>query len=217
MPFLIHGEEADPAGRHFRPRGRVHRAPPVEMDHGFSRPEVHPRAPVIEGRGRFRAQRGAAGRRHHHALSSDAHAHRLARLGPQALHVLHAGDQAREGPRRAAQGGDLGRGLLFPRHGFGAASGGEEAFGQRHSRPVQLAGRDRDLCPGLRGGRRARQARSVCLAQRAQALRLPPNEETITLEKSAWTAPAEVKVDGPDEKALVHRGGETIEWKVVAS
>jgi dihydroorotase len=47
--------------------------------------------------------------------------------------------------------------------------------------------------------------------------RLPPNEERITLEKTAWTAPAEVKVEGPDEKALVYRGGETIEWKVVGS
>jgi dihydroorotase len=47
--------------------------------------------------------------------------------------------------------------------------------------------------------------------------RLPPNEATITLEKTAWTAPAEVAVEGPDEKALVYRGGETIEWKVVAS
>ena len=47
--------------------------------------------------------------------------------------------------------------------------------------------------------------------------RLPPNDGTITLEKTAWTAPAEVKVDGPDEKALVYRGGESIEWKVVAS
>jgi dihydroorotase len=47
--------------------------------------------------------------------------------------------------------------------------------------------------------------------------RLPPNEERITLEKSPWTAPDEVKVEGPDEKALVYRGGETIEWKVVAS
>ena len=44
-----------------------------------------------------------------------------------------------------------------------------------------------------------------------------PNEERITLEKTPWTAPAEVKVEGPDEKALIYRGGETIEWKVVAS
>jgi dihydroorotase len=50
-----------------------------------------------------------------------------------------------------------------------------------------------------------------------QHYRLPPNEERITLEKSPWTAPEEVKVEGPDEKALVYRGGETIEWKVVAS
>jgi dihydroorotase len=47
--------------------------------------------------------------------------------------------------------------------------------------------------------------------------RLAPNEATITLEKSSWLAPEEVKVDGPDEKALVYRGGETIEWKVVNS
>src|SRR5205823_3959068 len=43
--------------------------------------------------------------------------------------------------------------------------------------------------------------------------RLPPNEATISLEKTAWTAPAEVKIEGPDAKALVYRGGETIEWK----
>jgi dihydroorotase len=47
--------------------------------------------------------------------------------------------------------------------------------------------------------------------------RLPPNEERITLEKSPWTAPQEVNVDGPDERALIYRGGETIEWKVVSS
>jgi dihydroorotase len=47
--------------------------------------------------------------------------------------------------------------------------------------------------------------------------RLPPNEERITLEKTSWTAPEEVAVEGPDEKALVYRGGEAIEWKVVAS
>jgi dihydroorotase len=44
---------------------------------------------------------------------------------------------------------------------------------------------------------------------------MPPNEDTITLEKVQWTAPEEVKVAGPDERALVYRGGETIAWKVV--
>jgi dihydroorotase len=44
---------------------------------------------------------------------------------------------------------------------------------------------------------------------------LPPNDETITLEKTSWTAPEEVKVPGPDERALIYRGGETISWKVV--
>jgi dihydroorotase len=46
--------------------------------------------------------------------------------------------------------------------------------------------------------------------------RLPPNTETITLERNNWTAPEEMRVDGPEERALIHRGGETIPWKVVA-
>jgi len=49
----------------------------------------------------------------------------------------------------------------------------------------------------------------------ARHYKLPTNDETITLEKVSWTAPEEVKVEGPDEKALVYRGGETIEWRVV--
>lgn len=43
---------------------------------------------------------------------------------------------------------------------------------------------------------------------------LPPNQETITLEKSPWTAPEEITVEGPEERALVYRGGETIQWRV---
>jgi dihydroorotase len=51
----------------------------------------------------------------------------------------------------------------------------------------------------------------------ASHYRMPPNQETITLERSPWTAPAEIKVEGPDERALVYRGGETIQWRVVES
>jgi dihydroorotase len=43
---------------------------------------------------------------------------------------------------------------------------------------------------------------------------LPANPDTITLEQTAWTAPEEVRVEGPDERALVYRGGESIEWRV---
>lgn len=46
---------------------------------------------------------------------------------------------------------------------------------------------------------------------------LAPNDETITLEKRPWVAPEYVKVAGPDEGAIVYRGGETIEWQVVES
>jgi dihydroorotase len=45
---------------------------------------------------------------------------------------------------------------------------------------------------------------------------LPPNEETITLERRPWVAPEEIKVFGPDERARVYRGGETLQWQVVA-
>ena len=45
----------------------------------------------------------------------------------------------------------------------------QEARGERHAGPVQRAGRDRDLCQGVRGGRRARQARGLRLAQRPAA------------------------------------------------
>lgn len=44
--------------------------------------------------------------------------------------------------------------------------------------------------------------------------RLPPNEGTITLERVSWTAPEEITVEGPEDRALIYRGGETIEWKV---
>jgi dihydroorotase len=45
---------------------------------------------------------------------------------------------------------------------------------------------------------------------------LPPNEETITLEKTPWVPAEEVKVPGPDERALIYRGGETLQWQVVS-
>jgi dihydroorotase len=44
---------------------------------------------------------------------------------------------------------------------------------------------------------------------------LAANEETITLEKRPWRVPEEIKVDGPDERALIHHGGETLHWQVV--
>jgi dihydroorotase len=45
--------------------------------------------------------------------------------------------------------------------------------------------------------------------------RLPANEETITLERSPWTVPEEAKVEGPEERVLVYHGGETMAWRVV--
>jgi dihydroorotase len=44
---------------------------------------------------------------------------------------------------------------------------------------------------------------------------LAPNDATVTLEAQPWTVPEEVAVAGPDVRALVHRGGETIKWRVI--
>ncbi|MDB5546118.1 MAG: dihydroorotase [Hyphomicrobiales bacterium] len=44
---------------------------------------------------------------------------------------------------------------------------------------------------------------------------MAPNDETITLAREDWVAPESMKVEGPEERALIYRGGETIPWRVV--
>jgi dihydroorotase len=46
---------------------------------------------------------------------------------------------------------------------------------------------------------------------------LPSNEETITLERRSWVAPAGIHVDGPNERAPIYRGRETLDRQVVAA
>jgi dihydroorotase len=46
---------------------------------------------------------------------------------------------------------------------------------------------------------------------------LLPNDTTITLERGDWTAPDEVAVDGPEERAIIFRSGETVAWRVVSA
>jgi dihydroorotase len=45
--------------------------------------------------------------------------------------------------------------------------------------------------------------------------RLPPNEGTITLERTPWTVPEHIGVAGIEERVSAYRGGETIPWRVV--
>jgi dihydroorotase len=47
--------------------------------------------------------------------------------------------------------------------------------------------------------------------------RLPPNERTLTLERTSWVAPEDILVPGAEERALIYRGGEVIRWKVVGT
>jgi dihydroorotase len=44
---------------------------------------------------------------------------------------------------------------------------------------------------------------------------LTPNKRKLTLERTAWVASQEIEVPGPEERALIYHGGESIPWKVV--
>ena len=60
---------------------------------------------------------------------------------------------------------------------------------------------------------------ALCQDVQGEALDWPVGlfDERVHKVHRQLPAPEAVKVEGPDEKALVYRGGETIEWKVVAS
>jgi dihydroorotase len=45
--------------------------------------------------------------------------------------------------------------------------------------------------------------------------RLPPNEGTITLECTPWTAPDHVGIADIEERVTVYHGGETLPWRVM--
>jgi dihydroorotase len=45
--------------------------------------------------------------------------------------------------------------------------------------------------------------------------RLPPNKRKLTLERTSWIAPEQIEVAGPEERALIYHGGDSIPWKVV--
>lgn len=44
---------------------------------------------------------------------------------------------------------------------------------------------------------------------------LPPNEGTVTLERAEWMPPEHVRVEGPEDRLPVYRGGEMLSWRVV--
>ena len=44
---------------------------------------------------------------------------------------------------------------------------------------------------------------------------LPPNEGTITLERTSWAAPEHIDVGRGEGRVTVYRGGESIPWQVV--
>ena len=127
-----------------------------------------------------------------------------------------AGDQDREGPRGAAQGRDLGRGLLFPRHRFRAASGGEEARRSTAS-PASSMRRSRSR-PTPRCSRRKARSTSSKPLPRSTARSITACRRTRSASRSKrrrGPRRRRSRSTGPDERALVYRGGETIEWKVV--
>ena len=43
-----------------------------------------------------------------------------------------------------------------------------------------------------------------------------PNPDTVTLERADWTAPQTIAVAGSDARVPVYRGGETLQWHLIA-
>ena len=132
--------------------------------------------------------------------------------------LLHAGHQDGGGSAGATRSRHIRRCLFFPRDGFRAAFRGEEA-------------RDAVGAAGLFNAPVAIETYAQVFEEegRLDALEafaslngprhygLPPNDGTITLEKTPWVAPEAIEVEGDEKRALIYRGGETIPWKVVAS
>ncbi len=58
---------------------------------------------------------------------------------------------------------------------------------------------------------------AVRVSERAEALRTATQPRHDHAEKTSWKAPEEVLFDGPEERALIYRGGEEIPWKVVSA
>ena len=192
MPFLMHGEDTDPDVDIFdREKAFIDRylTKWVKQFPGLA---LHPRASVVERRRRLREERGAPSRRHHHALSHDADPQRLVRSRAKALHVRDAGDQNRARPHGAAQGRDLGRGVLFPRPRFRAAS---------------LFAHSTNGVPGMFNAPVAIETYARVFEEEGaldkleafaslngpKYYRMPPNEDKITLEKTSWTTREEVE------------------------
>jgi dihydroorotase len=45
---------------------------------------------------------------------------------------------------------------------------------------------------------------------------MAPHEDTIELERASWTPPETLRVDGPEDSIPVYRGGQTLNWRLVA-
>ena len=88
----------------------------------------------------------------------------------------------------------------------------------RLRRPLQLAGlRSRPMRKIFEEDGKLENFEAFASLNGPKHYGLPPNADTITLEKTSWKAPEEVLFDGPEERALIYRGGEDIPWKVVSA
>ena len=125
MPFLMHGEDVDPDDRHLRPRGHLHRPLSVEMD-ASSFPGLRMILEHLSSKNGVDFVRSAAPQvggtitPYHMMLT------RTDWLGWGLKPYMYCMPVIKTETDRAgaAQGRDLGRGLLFPRHRFRAASDG---------------------------------------------------------------------------------------------
>ena len=201
MTFLIHGEEADPEIDVFDREAVFIERRLIADDQGFPGLCIVLEHVSSQRRRGVRARQRAASRRHHHALSSDADAHRLAGLRQSKPYMYCMPVIKRREDRDAlAQSGDLRRILTFflgtdlAPHPVTKKLNVVGAAGLFNS-PVAIE----ILRPGLRRGECAGQARSFRLIERPQSITAcPPNTETITLgAQQPGPRPKSMKIDGP--------------------
>ncbi len=216
LVLSLHGEVTDPGRRHLRPRARVRRrsprAPRARLPGAQDRPRAH-----HDERGRaVRRGSAAARRRDRHAAAPAVVAQRDARRRPPAALLLPADPQARGAPPLARRGRDLGQPEVLPRHRQRAACAPHEGARVRMRRLLfgtasrWSCTRRRSRTPARSTGSRASRA-----VHGASFYGLPPHDDTVTLVRESWTAPAEYPFGR--ETIVPLRAGETVRWRVAGN
>jgi hypothetical protein len=171
MVLCIHGEVTDPASRHLRPRGSVHRTGAGPADARLSRAYESCSSISPPPSRRFRRDRRPQPRGDDHSPSPDHQPQRDVRPGFKAARLLPAGRQAREAPAGDPPRSDIGVAQILPRHRQRAPCSPRQGIRCGCAGIFNAPARAGSLCDCLRRGRRARPAGSLRVRKRAALLR----------------------------------------------